>query len=188
MSNIFFVSDTHFNHKKLCYGEEIHFDVPRKYECVSEMNEDIIRQWNNTVTNDDTVIFLGDFLMGTPIKETYTTFWNFYDQLNKGNFIWIIGNHDYILKKKLGNKIEMKYNLKFEYNDIVYTLQHEDYIEKTELLDTLNFEQKNVLIHGHTHAPEKLSTLSYKGMTLQQNNVCWDAWYRPVHINELVSV
>lgn len=188
MNNIFFVSDTHFNHTKLCYGEEIHFNVPRKYEFVPEMNEDIICQWNKTVTNNDTVIFLGDFLMGTPIKDTYTTFWNFYDQLNKGKFIWIIGNHDQILRKKVGDRFEMKSNLKLECNGIVYTMQHEDYIEKPELLETLNFEQENVLIHGHTHSSEKLSTLTYKGMTLQQNNVCWDAWYRPVHISELNKV
>ena len=57
---IFVVSDLHVNHRKLCTSYEDHFDRTRKYVTVDEMNEDIVKQWNATVSPDDTVIFLGE--------------------------------------------------------------------------------------------------------------------------------
>ena len=60
------VSDTHFRHKKLCFGEAEHFDRTRNYKFTSDMDADIITQWNKNIGDNDVVIFLGDFLMNTP--------------------------------------------------------------------------------------------------------------------------
>ena len=64
--NVYFVSDTHFNHTKLCKGYDNCFDRTRKYVTVEEMNEDIVEQWNKHITKNDVVIFLGDFVWGEP--------------------------------------------------------------------------------------------------------------------------
>ena len=65
-NKIAFTSDLHINHRKLCTGYENHFDRTRKYVTVEEMNEDIVRRWNDTVDDETTVFFLGDFTLGTP--------------------------------------------------------------------------------------------------------------------------
>lgn len=56
--NLFFTSDTHFFHEgiiKFC---------TRPFESVEEMNETLIRNWNETVPKDGTVFHLGDFAFG----------------------------------------------------------------------------------------------------------------------------
>ena len=54
---IFFTSDTHFNQQRtleLSHNRRI-------FKNLSEMNETLIRNWNNTITNKDIVYHLGDF-------------------------------------------------------------------------------------------------------------------------------
>lgn len=56
---IFYISDTHFGHEniiKICN---------RPYQNIQEMNEDIIKRWNNKVKPEDNVYFLGDFTYKT---------------------------------------------------------------------------------------------------------------------------
>lgn len=177
--NIYFVSDTHFNHHKLCSSYPDHFDHFRKYKTVNEMNDDIIEQWNKTITKNDLVIFLGDFAFGRPWKYIPEIAQEMYKKLNYKGFIWIEGNHDEVIKHKFNKLIP---NLKFKYNDGIYLCQHEDYKEKPEFYE--QNKDATHLIHGHTHLFERTSkTIDNK----IQNNVCWEAWYRPVHISEIVS-
>ena len=52
---IYFISDTHFNHdREFVYG-------PRGFKSVKEMNETLIKNWNETVTNEDDIYVLGIF-------------------------------------------------------------------------------------------------------------------------------
>ena len=55
---IFIVSDLHLGHDKpFIYGA-------RGFESVEEMNETIIRKWNEVVGEEDDVYILGDLVMG----------------------------------------------------------------------------------------------------------------------------
>jgi len=76
----FFTSDTHFGHKNILKYTN------RPFKSVEEMDEELIRRWNATVTPDDTVIHLGDFSLKGNVNK-------YLKQLN-GNIIWIKGNHD----------------------------------------------------------------------------------------------
>ena len=79
---VWFTSDTHFWHDNI-----IRF-CNRPFESVVEMNEELIRRWNETVPADGVVFHLGDFSFGGA-KE-----WN--DILNRlnGRIYLILGNHD----------------------------------------------------------------------------------------------
>lgn len=79
---IYFISDTHFYHKKI-----IEY-CKRPFENVEQMNKAIIENWNNTVSKDDTVYHLGDVaLCSNELIE------NLINKLN-GNKFLIRGNHD----------------------------------------------------------------------------------------------
>jgi calcineurin-like phosphoesterase family protein len=86
---IFFISDTHFFHKNIIKYTN------RPFLDVNKMNEYIINQWNNVVSENDIIYHLGDFAIGwdktfPDKKECYK---HIMDQLN-GKKILIKGNHD----------------------------------------------------------------------------------------------
>ena len=59
---IYVTSDLHFNHNRSFIYE------PRGFSCVEEMNEAIVEKWNKVVAPNDTVIVLGDIMLGGPDK------------------------------------------------------------------------------------------------------------------------
>ncbi len=76
----YFTSDTHFGHNKI-----IEY-CKRPFKDSEEMNETIIKNWNEIVKLEDTVFHLGDFAYKGKVKE-------FKERLN-GHIIHIKGNHD----------------------------------------------------------------------------------------------
>lgn len=61
MNDVFFTSDTHFNHLRCC----MRFRAPR-FSSLEEMNETLIARWNECVRKGDRVYHLGDFALGRP--------------------------------------------------------------------------------------------------------------------------
>ena len=58
VSKIFFTSDTHFNHdREFVYSS-------RGFKTIQEMNGTLVKNWNETVGNDDDIYVLGDFFLG----------------------------------------------------------------------------------------------------------------------------
>ena len=85
MSEIFYISDTHFGSKGM-----IEFDK-RPFSSVKEMEEKMIYKWNKKVDKTDEVYILGDF---SNYKDESKTI-NILNRLN-GSKTLIKGNHDYI--------------------------------------------------------------------------------------------
>ena len=79
---IYFISDTHFNHKNIIKY------CSRPFKDVEEMNKVLIENWNNTVTDFDTIFHLGDVALTneSEMKEIVPKL--------KGKKILIKGNHD----------------------------------------------------------------------------------------------
>ncbi len=76
---VFFTSDTHFNHKNIIR----HCDRP--FSSVDEMNETMIRNWNQDAGRQDTIYHIGDFA------------WRDADEIARrlnGNIHMLWGNHD----------------------------------------------------------------------------------------------
>lgn len=80
--NIWFISDTHFNHANVIKYDD------RPFSSIEEHDSVIISNWNDYVKPKETVFFLGDFCFGgqKKVKEVL-------DQLN-GNIFFIKGNHE----------------------------------------------------------------------------------------------
>ena len=82
---IWFTSDFHFGH------ENIIKYCNRPFSSVEEMDEALIRRWNDTVGVDDEVFFLGDFSMSPKVIDLVG--------LLNGDVHLIAGNHDSCWKK-----------------------------------------------------------------------------------------
>lgn len=81
----FFTSDTHFGHANiinLC---------KRPFKDVNHMNDMLVENWNNVVTDDDTVFHLGDFAFGG------SDVWNKVLSRLRGKIYLILGNHEIVL-------------------------------------------------------------------------------------------
>lgn len=82
MPDIFFTSDTHFDHESIIRLSK------RPFQTVTEMNEVLIANWNAVVREQDSVWHLGDFCMGSDEPAS-----SFAARLN-GTIHLIQGNHD----------------------------------------------------------------------------------------------
>lgn len=87
-----FISDTHFQHfniiKHCC----------RPFETADEMDETIIKNWNEKVSCKDTVYHLGDLAFS--FKHNSYRVVEIINSL-KGKIVWLYGNHDKYVKKLL---------------------------------------------------------------------------------------
>lgn len=82
MTNVWFTSDFHFDHKNICKYSN------RPFNSVEEMNTAIIDNLNAKVGRSDRLYFLGDFCFNPKrIKE-------FRERINCVNLYLIYGNHD----------------------------------------------------------------------------------------------
>lgn len=136
MKNIFFTSDTHFYHTNIIKY------CNRPFSSVEEMNQKLIENWNNTVSEHDTIFHLGDFMFKKNWEEILS-------QLN-GHIHLILGNHDCTTFKnkyrQYFDSVQEQLTIKVE--DIKLILTHFPllcYHGSTE-------NESNIWnIHGHVH-------------------------------------
>jgi calcineurin-like phosphoesterase family protein len=189
---IFFTSDLHIYHTnviKYC---------ARPYSSVEEMNEMLVKNWNDVVGPEDTVYCLGDFSMAFRPVETFSP------RLNGKKYL-VPGNHDFChsYHKKSRNEENRKKWIK-AYEDNGWTVlpeqttldipgiatvnicHHPYYLVATE-----NYDDKYVkwrpkddgrwLLCGHVH--EKWKVVG------KMINVGVDQWdFKPVAITEIEKI
>jgi calcineurin-like phosphoesterase family protein len=134
MSNIFLVSDTHFNHANILTFTSQNGTRVRDFKDVNHMNESMIDNWNSVVQPSDKVYHLGDVVMSKKLPE------NILSRLN-GHKRLIRGNHDVAPTKDY---------LKFF--DEVYSIRALDKYALTHIPihpESLGRFKGN--IHGHIH-------------------------------------
>ena len=178
----YFTSDHHFNHTNI-----IRY-CNRPYTSVEEMNEDMVRRWNETVSNEDTVYYLGDF----SLQPKEVEYW-----LSRLNFKVIhlyLGNHDAPFKKpSLDNRYKQwgftsvrttgifeKDQYKFFLSHLPYKgLEGGDYEER--YADLRPTDKGDWMLCGHVHEKWKIKN--------KMINVGVDVWNgRPVSLETLLSV
>lgn len=100
--NVFFTSDTHYNHTNICRGTSnwagSRENRTRDYDTLHQMNIDLIDNINMLVMEDDILIHLGDWSFGG-----FESIAEYRNQLNCKNIHLFLGNHDHhILNNKEG--------------------------------------------------------------------------------------
>jgi len=146
--NIFITSDTHF-----CHDKEFLFGG-RGFSSPEEMNEQIIKNWNELISPNDIVYHLGDVMLSNTEGGLECL-----KRLN-GKIYLAIGNHDTndrIKRYKECKNIEdiqFAYRLKFNKKNLF--LSH--YPTLTDNHEEKPIELKVINLHGHTHEKSKFSS------------------------------
>lgn len=166
-----FTSDLHFGHNLLTNDPDKGKGI-RPYDNAEDMNEDIIRIWNEYVREGDKVFHLGDFAFMSPQDGMQIR-----KRLN-GSICNIIGNH-------CGCEMGMHKLGAWEWCKDIYYL-------KTRLADEdfsivlchypieswMNRQHGTVHLHGHCHG-----NLTRKDP--RRMDVGWDCFQRPVSLIEV---
>lgn len=135
---IYFIADTHFGHTNILKLAD------RPFKTIEEMNERLIKNWNNKVKGSDTVYIIGDMFFRCKESENIE---NTLSQLN-GKKHLIIGNHDSSWMDKVNLN---KYFV--EVTDFKVTTNGEYAVTLCHYpLLTWKHESKSYMIHGHIHA------------------------------------
>lgn len=151
---IWLTADNHFNHKNI-----IEY-CKRPFRTVEEMDEVMIKKWNEKVKKEDLVIHLGDFCLGSKekIKETRK-------RLN-GTVILIPGNHDRKIMRDYGFIIVEGY------------IRIKNLILTHRPLPLEEIPKGFVNVHGHMHEKN-----SYRGINISVDKTN----YVPVELNEILQ-
>ena len=100
MSQVYLIADTHFG------GDEIIRYENRPFATVDEMTQCFIANWNETVTDEDTIYVLGDFSTNQTEEEDQAILKEL-----RGNKILIMGNLPSLMKVVWNKFIVIKQNI-----------------------------------------------------------------------------
>lgn len=168
---IYFTSDLHFWHRAII--EPTHSNRP--WATMESMNEGLIRKWNDTVKNDDDIVYVvGDGAMNG--KKAVACF-----ERLRGRIRFVRGNHDHDLIKKGAGRFEWVRDL----YEATVDVGPEDVGNKVVLchypIEVWNNKHKGWLhFHGHSHG----NTPTHRKIRgrVDIGADCWD--FRPVTFAE----
>lgn len=119
----YFTSDCHFSH-----GNIIKY-CDRPFKDLDEMNNVLIKNWNERIKTEDTIFHIGDFCFrnspGGKEGEGEINKAEFYRKQLNGNIIFIKGNHDCFSKEvRLLTKEGYKYYQELKEGDLIPTINY----------------------------------------------------------------
>jgi calcineurin-like phosphoesterase family protein len=159
---IFWTADTHFNHSGVIRMSQ------RPFISVDEMNEEIIKRWNERVRPKDEVWHLGDFALGDRQRINEIV-----ERLNgRIHICW--GNHDHRQTRKLTCFASSQYVAQIKVGDDMVFMSH--YAHR--VWNKSHYGSYHV--YGHSHG----GCLPL-GRSLDVGVDCWD--FMPVTFEEIKS-
>jgi len=158
-NKIWLISDTHFDHANIIKY------CARPFADVKEMNKVLVKNWNSTVKDNDTVYFLGDISFGKHSRSSY-----YWIGKLKGRITYIRGNHE----RQIGEEHEL-----LEYGEYRFLLIHNP--------KDVNFFD-GWIIHGHEHN-NKLRDYPFINGEKRTINVSAEVInYKPVSLDWILSL
>ena len=151
-----YISDLHF------FDEDVMLYMDRRpFSSVEEMNEYMVKNWNDTVEKGDEVIVLGDMfsIKGASIKEINRVLHRL-----KGRMALIIGNHDAEWMKKPGidlarfSWIETQKTVKDRGREVILNHYPILFFGKNHTRDKEG-KLSTYMLHGHVHSSPEAGLL-----------------------------
>lgn len=138
---IYFTADLHFNHDRAFVY------APRGFDNVEDMNETIIKNWNEIITDEDDIYVLGDLMLGDLEKGLECL------SRLKGKIHIVRGNHDtdrrWEAYKLASNVVEAAAAIYLKYGKFHFYLTH--FPCMTGNLEKESLWQVTCNLYGHTH-------------------------------------
>lgn len=157
---IFFIGDTHFGHKNILTFKRQDGSPLRSFATIEEMDEHLVKCWNETIKDNDTVYHMGDVVMNRKnLPIVYRL---------KGKKFLIRGNHDTAPISELLTYFEEVYATHC-FKDII--LSHIP-IAKQSL------DRFGTNVHGHLHS-YNIDDPAYFNVSAEQLN------YTPISLEDL---
>jgi calcineurin-like phosphoesterase family protein len=170
MTDIWFISDTHFFHENILkFVDKDGVRIRAEFASVDEMNWTMVERWNAVVKPQDKVWHLGDVAFKTTEKADELD--NLLGKLH-GHKRMLVGNHDNLKSQAIMRhfeKVELWKGFKAE----GFTCSHIPL-----RLDSLRDGAVNV--HGHTHQ-NLMSEPGYVNVCVEVRN------YTPIHLDEIAK-
>jgi calcineurin-like phosphoesterase family protein len=170
--NVWLYSDPHFGHNNIIKY------CNRPFKTTEEMNETLLNNYKNVITDSSLVYFLGDMSFGRQERKEQTPKW-WCEQLPGTIVSYIKGSHDHGIRPtmlklpKNVQKIVTEDDIQVE--GIKFHLQHEPYFHNGE-------REFDWLIHGHVHEAKPMWNVSSNSI-----NVSVEATnYAPVLLYNIV--
>lgn len=173
MSTIFLTSDTHFGHTGVCkFMREDGVTKLRPWDSPEEMDEAMVKMWNDTVRPNDKVYHLGDVVINRKALQIM-------HRLN-GDKVLIKGNHDIF-------RLE-------EYTPFFRDIRG-SHVMNGMILTHIPVHESNLYrfgtnIHGHTHSNNVMVTDKY-GVTTRDPRyhcVCVEQTdFKPIAFEEVIK-
>lgn len=160
MTNIFFISDTHFGHTNILNFKDKNGKPVRPYSSVEEMDEALIKNWNSIVKTQDKIYHLGDVAIPRKGLECLARC--------NGDKVLVRGNHD-IFKLKDYTKF---------FRDIRGYIVIENYLCSHIPVHPESKGRYKKNIHGHLHT-NNLDDDFYINVSVEQIN------FTPISFEEL---
>lgn len=167
---IYIISDTHFGDANIIEA----FDRP--FESTESMNKSMVDNWNSTVSEDDSIIIVGDFAR----VEKKNEIWLWLSKLN-GEKMIVYGDHCPVARSSFEeSELPLRAECRFEKAGYEFYCAH-----KPGWLP----EDENIWkIHGHVHDryPEEFPFIDPKNKTI---NVSAELLgYSPITIDSVVEL
>ena len=173
MNDIFFTSDTHFNHENICKLSN------RPFQSLEEMTEKYVETWNSQVSNSDRIHHLGDFALSWGKKHAEPVD-KILSRLNGQKFL-ITGNHDRneVINNRRWVSVRDYCELKIDFGGV-----HKQRIVMCHYpLRSWNQMHRNGnwswMLHGHCHGTLKDIGGKIWDVGVDNNN------HRPISIDEV---
>jgi len=163
---VFLISDTHFD------DPDILDKSPREFDDISKMNQLIVQNWNQTIGETDSVLFLGD-LAHSGISEN--DYFQWVCEIDNIELI-LRGNHEPYNRSELDNiALPIRESYEFEYRGFSFHCRHKpQHIPKC-------FDGWG--IHGHVHHKHPFIDVEEKRINMSVDVT----GYEPVSIDELIG-
>lgn len=169
--NIWFTSDTHYNHSNICRATTKWInseDVTRDFKSLDHMNSILIDNINNRVNENDILFHLGDWSFGgfENIKE-------FRSRITCKNIHLVLGNHDHHIERNKDNVRDLFSSVNHYIN---LDLRRPSRLVKNEIekykfilchFPIASWDGMNdgaIHLHGHVHLPNHLRVADGKAM------------------------
>lgn len=169
----YYIADTHFGHANilnLCN---------RPFNSIEEMDETLIKNWNDTVSNQDDIYILGDFSFKSKNPAEYLK------KLN-GKKHLIIGNHD---NKLIKNKECYKYFEEMEDIKVVNDNGLQIFCCHYPLVEWLGYYRNVIHFYGHVHNSFNNTTTCYAANMKNAYNVGADILnFTPKTAKEIIEM